>query len=194
MVKNNPGNVSAAFEMVLEEIEIEINSLDSAAAKASEEHDRKSAREALDAAEQITSFRDKVVSLRKEWQTLTSSFKGKSHNETTRAESNNMRRLQRGLRTPETTFYQPIIHVLVELGGSAKLNEVLAKLEPRMKGILTSVDYEPVSSDPDLPRWRNTAQWARNTMVKEGLLKQDSPRGIWEITEAGRRYLARGNH
>ncbi|RMH13146.1 MAG: hypothetical protein D6698_14360, partial [Gammaproteobacteria bacterium] len=37
--------------------------------------------------------------------------------------------------------------------------------------------------------WRNTAQWCRNTMVREGLMKSDSPYGIWEITEAGRKYL-----
>ncbi len=38
-------------------------------------------------------------------------------------------------------------------------------------------------------RWRNTAQFARNTMVRKGLLKSNSARGIWEITEAGRRFL-----
>lgn len=27
-------------------------------------------------------------------------------------------------------------------------------------------------------------------MVQEGLLRGDSPRGVWEISEAGRRYLA----
>ncbi|MEM7820360.1 MAG: winged helix-turn-helix domain-containing protein, partial [Candidatus Aenigmatarchaeota archaeon] len=34
------------------------------------------------------------------------------------------------------------------------------------------------------------AQWARNAMVKEGLLASDSPRGVWEITAVGRRWLA----
>jgi hypothetical protein len=29
-------------------------------------------------------------------------------------------------------------------------------------------------------------------MVKEGLLKEDSPRGVWEISEAGRRLLDGG--
>jgi restriction system protein len=26
-------------------------------------------------------------------------------------------------------------------------------------------------------------------MVNEGLLKKDSPRGVWEISDKGRRYL-----
>ena len=38
-------------------------------------------------------------------------------------------------------------------------------------------------------RWRNAAQWARNSMIHEGLLKADSPRGVWEISDQGRRAL-----
>ncbi|MCC7571175.1 winged helix-turn-helix domain-containing protein, partial [Candidatus Micrarchaeota archaeon] len=50
--------------------------------------------------------------------------------------------------------------------------------------------YDPLASNPDNPRWRNTAQWARNSMVnEEGFLKKDSPRGIWEISEKGRAFL-----
>jgi hypothetical protein len=61
-----------------------------------------------------------------------------------------------------------------------------------MKPILKDVDHEPLASDPDMPRWRNSAQWARNTMRQEGLLKDDSPHGTWEITEAGRARLTEG--
>jgi len=61
-----------------------------------------------------------------------------------------------------------------------------------MNGVLRDVDYQPLASDPELPRWRNAAQWARNSMVQEGLLRDDSPRGIWEISEAGKRWLQEG--
>jgi len=37
-------------------------------------------------------------------------------------------------------------------------------------------------------RWVNTARWARQKMVEKGLLAKDSPWGIWEITEKGRKY------
>lgn len=33
-----------------------------------------------------------------------------------------------------------------------------------------------------------------NTMVKKGLLRNDSPRGIWEISEKGRNYLKEHLH
>ena len=58
-----------------------------------------------------------------------------------------------------------------------------------MQDTLKEVDFQPLASDPDLLRWRNTAQWAKSAMVKESLLKADSRRGIWEISDAGRRQL-----
>ena len=90
-------------------------------------------------------------------------------------------RLPRGSRTPMGDYYQPILQALNESGGSARVNDVLERLEQSMKGMLREVDYEPLASDGML-RWRKTAQWARDAMVKEGLLKSNSPRGIWEIT------------
>ena len=86
----------------------------------------------------------------------------RDEDEETRAERRNLGKLRKGLRTPEAAYYKPI---------------------------LKDVDYDPLASGPDNPRWRNAGQWARNSMVNEGLLKRDSPRGIWEITDAGRQVL-----
>lgn len=65
------------------------------------------------------------------------------------------------------------------------MSQVMEKVRQCMSDILLKVDYQPLASSPEMPRWRNTAQWARNSMVKEGLLRNDSPRGIWEISEQG---------
>ena len=54
---------------------------------------------------------------------------------------------------------------------------------------LMQVDFAPLASGPDNPRWRNAVQWARNSLVREGLFKADSPHGIWEISDAGRSQL-----
>ena len=64
----------------------------------------------------------------------------------------------------------------------------------RLKKSLGPVDFEPLPSSPDVPRWRNTAQWSRNTMVKEGLLRDDSPRGLWQISKAGQQILEKPEH
>ncbi|KUK31071.1 MAG: Uncharacterized protein XD63_1668 [Thermoanaerobacterales bacterium 50_218] len=58
-----------------------------------------------------------------------------------------------------------------------------------MKDRLNEYDLQPLPSTPEQARGRNTAQWCRYTMVSEGLLKPDSPRGVWEITETGRKQL-----
>ena len=69
------------------------------------------------------------------------------------------------------------------------MGQILDRVGQVMQGVLRDVDHQPLASDPGLPRWRNAAQWARNSMVQEGLLRNDSPRGIWEITDAGRQSL-----
>ncbi len=69
------------------------------------------------------------------------------------------------------------------------MNHVLDRVLQSMTDTLKDVDYEPLASEPDMPRWKNAAQWARNSMVKEGLLRNDSPRGVWQISEAGVRLL-----
>lgn len=96
--------------------------------------------------------------------------------------------LQYGLRTVEKNYYQPILKALYDLGGSAQINDVLERVEQSMKGVLKPIDYEPIASGTEI-RWRKSAQWARNTMVKKGLLKSNSSRGIWEISEIGRKSI-----
>ena len=60
-----------------------------------------------------------------------------------------------------------------------------------MDGKLNETDFQPLPSDPDSVRWRNTAQWTRNTLVNQGDMKQNSPRGVWEISEKGRKRIDR---
>jgi len=193
MMVNNPTNVVAAFEMLLEEMEAEIDIVDRIGAKAFETHNYDRVREALARVGQFTALRDKVAGLRKDWDTLAAvEVAEEEEDEEARAARRNLGRLRRGLRTPEVTFYQPILRALVDLGGSARMGDVVAKVEQYMKGVLKDVDYQPLASDPDNPRWRNTAAWARQYMVNASLLKANSPHGYWEISEAGRRALADG--
>ena len=98
-------------------------------------------------------------------------------------------RLPRGLRTPEDAFRRPILEALVELDGTASIGEVLDQVEQKMKGVLNKYDYQPLPSDPRSVRWRNTAQWCRNTLVREGLMESNSPHGTWEVSEQGRKWL-----
>ncbi len=98
-------------------------------------------------------------------------------------------RLARGLRTPESAFVLPILGALQDLGGRASMNQVLGMVGNMMKDQLQDVDHLSLTSEPGKPRWYNTAQWARNLMVSRGLLRNDSPRGTWEVTVDGMQYL-----
>lgn len=83
-----------------------------------------------------------------------------------------------------------MLKALADLGGAGQSVEVLAAVGRTMSGPLTEVDKEPLPSNHRMLRWENTAQWARNTMVKEGLIAPVRERSLWEITDSGRAALA----
>jgi hypothetical protein len=51
-----------------------------------------------------------------------------------------------------------------------------------MKSIFREADYHIRKSDKK-PVWHNVMNWERLNMVKDGLLKSNSPRGIWELND-----------
>ncbi len=191
MSQNDPTNVSAAFEMLLEEIEAEIDFQDQLGARAFGKHDYDAAHKAADYAAQIGAFRERVATFREEWVALVLSHQDRKEEELPGTQRSDLGRLPKGVATPQSAYRQPILQVLIEMGGSGRMNDVLKKVEQVMRGRLRPVDYEPHRSDGVL-RWSKSAQWARNRMAREGLLKSDSQRGIWEISEAGRQALTKG--
>ena len=108
------------------------------------------------------------------------------HNwEDTLVKSASEARLPRGQKVSNEEYYAPILLVLFELGGAARASDVLDGVEKKMKHLFTEVDYQDRPSG-GISRWKHTAHWARNTMVHQlGLLSNDSPHGVWELSEAG---------
>ncbi|MEJ2007862.1 MAG: winged helix-turn-helix domain-containing protein [Acidobacteriota bacterium] len=189
--KNNPTTVLAGFEILVEEMETEIEFINQAGAKAFSARDYEGARSVLQKADQITALREKLVALRVEWEKLSPAIAAEGAS--TQNGSHDLSRLRRGIRTREAAYFQPILQVLNQLGGSAQMGEVLERLPKVMKGVLTDVDYEPLAADSEVPRWWNTAQWAHNAMVQTGLLKSASARGVWEMSEAGYKLISELN-
>lgn len=179
-------DVQSAIDIVLEELENVIDHLKSEGVQAFENGDYNKVKKLGEKGEQVNSFYQKVNNLRKEWLNIAVSVKRPKAKKIRRKKH---RKLQHGLRTPESAFRIPILKILVELDGKGTTKEILAKVERSMKYVLNDYDYMPLSANPHTPRWRNTAQWSRVIMVKDGLLRNDSPRGVWEITDKGRKYL-----
>jgi hypothetical protein len=88
---------------------------------------------------------------------------------------------------PEGEYWLPILEILVESDGSLKGRDVINRLEDRLAPRLTQRDHEVLTMGET--RWRNRARFARLRMKEKGLISSNSPRGIWEITDGGRRYL-----
>lgn len=189
MVDKDPTTVQAAFEVLLEEMETEIELINQTGARAFAERNYGAARAVLDRADQATVLHEKLAALRSEWEkvapVVTTNGASASLNG-----SHDLTRLQRGLRTRETAYFKPILQILSQMGGTGQVADVLERVPKVMKGILTDVDFEPLTADSEMPRWWNAAQWAHNAMAQAGLLKVDSPRGVWEMTEAGHKLIA----
>jgi restriction system protein len=176
--------VHIAFEILLEEIEQVANGINEAGSEAFRKGAYDEAYRMIEIAMRVVEFREKVKALHEEWKIISA-----SHIPEPKRERRLAARLERGLRTGVDAFRRPILEALVELGGRAEASKVLELVENKMRDILNDYDYQPLPSNPEMIRWCKTAHWCRFTMVREGLLKGDSPRGIWEISELGWKFL-----
>ena len=179
--------VSIAFEILLEELETVVDSLNADGASAFTARDYDKAKQLIEDATRLTDFHDRVKGLQSEWQTL---FAAKAPARGA-GRRKGLKKLSRGLRTGEDAFVKPILEALVERGGSAPMKDVLDAVGKKLAGTLNEYDRQRLSSGPAHEiRWRNTAEWCRNKMARDGLLKTDSPRGVWEISDKGRKALS----
>ena len=85
-------------------------------------------------------------------------------------------------------FYRICIAcVLRQSNNRASTRIIRERLDNLLKrGVLTIPDFQRVPSGGI--RWWIDARYERKTMVRAGLLKSDSPWGIWELTGKGRWY------
>jgi restriction system protein len=224
MIQNNLQNVLAAFDVLIEEMEDALQSIHAAGADALETRNYERAQTAIEHARRVMLVCEKVAALKGEWKGFESAFSVLADPEQQTPHIASVQRqtriytapakprpvvhqeapqpvgrliagrIRKGLRTPEPAFFRPILQALSDLGGSAKRSDVFNLLEQSMRDVLKPIDYQILSSEAEQVRWQNSAQWARNLMVKEGLLQADSPVGIWEITEKGRVFLQNNRH
>jgi len=73
-------------------------------------------------------------------------------------------------------------------GGQGSRQEVHKAVEVKMKDRLKPGDYE-LNRD-GTPKWVKAVDYRRLRMVHKGLLADDTPDGIWAITDQGRQWLS----
>jgi restriction system protein len=219
MIQHNAQNVLAAFDVLIEEMEDALRSIHKGGADALGTGHYERAQRAIEHARRVMLLCENIAALKGEWKDVEETFSEHADPEQHTPHAASVQRqtstppaqakphpvvhqkapppvgrliagrIRKGLRTPEPAFFCPILQALSDLGGSAKRSEVFHLLEHSMRDVLKPIDYHILSSEAEQMRWQNSAQWARNLMVKEGLLQADSPVGIWEITEKGRVFL-----
>lgn len=65
---------------------------------------------------------------------------------------------------------------------------MISALEGRLGDRLTKRDRDKLAMGE--VRWMNRARFARLRMKELGLISSESRRGVWEITDKGREYMA----
>lgn len=173
-------DVIPTFDMLLEELERVIPELNAQISELTAEKKFDQAQTVLDKAKQVTAIQQKVRALREEWQALNSSVY-----EPPRLKP----KPKPSPLTSQEAFRLPILEALVAFGGKARVQKVLIKLEELMGHQLSETDWQTLPSNKREIRWRKAAQWSRLQMVKDRLLADNSPYGVWEITPLGRQVL-----
>ena len=148
------------------------------------------ARDVIDFAERLIAFQGKVAALSDEWEDLENAREAATPAVQEIVSKRFFGKKKKGQITNQDEYCQPLLEVLVEIGGKGKTKAVLDLIGEKMKGTLKPIDYESHKSNDKQIRWRNTAQWARNKMVNsDGRMKKDSSNGVWEISAKGREWL-----
>ncbi len=87
---------------------------------------------------------------------------------------------------PESAYWKPLARALHAAGGQLLTHEAISAVGQMLANQLTSVDREPLRSGE--VRWTNRIRFARNRLKIHGLISQTAPAGIWQLTDAGRRW------
>lgn len=94
-----------------------------------------------------------------------------------------------GALLQHSSFELPILRALAEHGGAAPRHRVLEAVEKQLGDSLTEFDRGRVPSG--MVRWEVRASEVRRALRERGWMKADSPRGLWELTDAGIEELGR---
>jgi len=184
--------VRAAFEALRQAIETAVDACKLDASQTMQAGDLENTEILIERCRRIQRVGESVRKSEDEWENAFRTNRRRRRQEKpARSRRRNLGRLPKGARLAEGEYRQPILQTLVEMGGSGSAGEVLDRVFARVKTLLSPADLEGNPSQPTQARWRNTAQWCKLGLVRDGLLKRKSPHGIWETTERGRDFIRR---
>jgi len=177
---NETVNTTGAFEQLIDHLDDTLEAMQSHAHARIDQGAFDTAQQVLKQAQSVKSLRDDLEAMSDRYAETIASVQG----------IKGTVKLPKGLKTRQQAYRVPILKALVALGGQAKIGQVLDRVFAEMQSRLNSYDLANLPQS-DTPRWRNTAQWARNSLREDGMIRGDTPRGIWAISEKGRKWVAK---
>lgn len=106
----------------------------------------------------------------------------------TQSMTREVRRRSGSSHLPQGEYRPVILRVLKALGGRGRTDEVCDRVFEDLRPRLLPGDFVETSGGEVF--YRNCTRWERDAMVKAGLLTTSSPRGVWELSELGRKEAA----
>jgi Mrr N-terminal domain len=97
------------------------------------------------------------------------------------------KRAPSGALLSERAYELPLLEVLDAAGGRMPTREAVAAVGERIADQLMSMDHDVLEHGRE--RWEMRVQFVRLRLVEAGMLEKESPRGVWEISDAGRERL-----
>ena len=183
-------DVDDALDLLAGEIREEIQRIRDEAASAVTKGDYETAKSVIEFAGHLEKFAEIVDKLVDEWNSIAKQHDIEPEPVKAIVGKGYFGKARKGTITSHKDFYVPLLQALVDLGGKGKTQQVVDRVGKLMAGKLKPKDFETLSSSSETIRWRNKVMWTRNTLVNElGYMKNDSPFGIWEISEKGRTWL-----
>lgn len=85
-------------------------------------------------------------------------------------------------KTPQNVLREHIVCALKNLGGKARVSDVIEEMGRQLEGKLKPGDTVWRETTNECA-WQNNAKWERFQMTQDGTLRRSSPRGIWELSE-----------
>ena len=188
MTDEKRGRVAAALKAVLNELDVELEWVNEEGARAFVEGDYRRIDQATARGKRIKAFGQSVADLQAGWEAFANGL-APSRQEALSHPPPSPSRPRQSAGTLREAYRVAILQALVDMGGKAKVAEVLTRVYEIIRDQLGEHDLATVPSGGI--RWHQRAYGACYWMREQGLIRDDSPHGTWEISEAGRTLLAK---
>ncbi len=96
-------------------------------------------------------------------------------------------RARRGTSLDRERYFRAILLALHKRGGSGASRDIQDAVFEMLEEEMTEVDLATLPKNKNEQRWRNHVRFAREYLVKNGFLRDDSDWGCWDLTVKGER-------